>query len=171
MKLRETILEEHSKKQCLKIVAWVGADKKHFAQLMELMLYDEYRVAQRAAYAVSYAVQKQPELIKPWFGKMIKRMQQKDIHDAVRRNALRILQDVDIPDKHCGALFDTCNQYLHDLNEPIAVRAFAISVMSNIAQKFPDLKNEVRINAEGLLQCGVPALQSRGRRTLKEIKK
>ncbi len=169
--LRDTILEEHSKRQCNKIVAWVGDDKKRFAELITLMLKDEYRVAQRAAYPISYCVQKYPALIKPWIGRMIKRMQEKDIHDAVRRNALRIFEEVDIPEKHCGILFDLSNKYLHNINEPIAVRAFALSVMSNIAQKFPDLKNEVKVNAEALLQCGIPALESRGRRSLREISK
>jgi len=171
MKLRETILEEHSKKQCLKIVAWVGDDKKRFAELMNLMLRDEYRVAQRAAYPIGYCVQKHPTLIKPWFGKLIKKMQEKDIHVAVRRNSLRILEEVDIPEKYCGILFDLSNHYLHDVNETVAVRAFALTVMSNIAQKYPDLKNEVKLNAESLLQCGIPALESRGRRSLREMGK
>jgi len=171
MKLRDTILEEHSKKQCLKIVAWVDDDKERFAELMNLMLRDEYRVAQRAAYPISYCVQKYPALIKPWFGKLIKKMQENNIHVAVRRNALRILEEVDIPEKHCGILFDLGSKYLHDVNETVAVRASSLSVMSNIARKFPDLKNEVKINAEGLLQCGIPALESRGRRSLKEIGK
>jgi hypothetical protein len=171
MKLREQILKEHSKRNCTKIVNWVGDDKNNFAELMNLMLHDEYRVAQRAAYAVSYAVQAHPHLIKPWFGKMIKKMGDKTAHDAIRRNALRILEDVDIPEKHCGILFEMSNNYLHDLKEPIAVRAFSISVMCNIATKFSDLKSEVKINAEGLLQCGIPALEARGRNTLKQLSK
>lgn len=171
MKLRDAILEEHSKKQCLKIVTWVGDDKKRFAELMNLMLRDEYRVAQRAAYPLGYCVQKFPELIKPWFGKLIKKMQEKDIHVAVRRNALRILEEVGIPEKHCGILFDLSYKYLHDVNETVAVRASSLSVMSNIAQKYPDLKNEVKLNAESLLQCGIPALESRGRRSLREMGK
>ncbi len=171
MKLRDTILEEHSKKQCLKIVAWVGDDKARFGELMKLMLTDEYRVAQRAAYPIGYCVEKYPSLIKPWIGKMIKKMEDRTAHDAVRRNALRIFEEVDIPEKYCGILFDRSVKFLHDLSEPIAVRAFAISVMSNIAQKYPDLKNEVKINAESLLHCGIPALESRGKRSLREIKK
>jgi hypothetical protein len=107
----------------------------------------------------------------PWYRKMIKKMSEKNIHDAIRRNVLRILEDVDIPEKYCGELFEMSNKYLHDLQQPIAVRAFSISVMFNIAKKFPDLKNEVKINAESLLHCGIPALQSRGRNILKEIKK
>lgn len=171
MELRKAILKEHSKKQCLKIVAWVGDDKNNFAELINLMLNDEYRVAQRAAYPVSYCIRKHPGLVKPWFGKMIKKMGDKTSHDAVRRNILRVLEDVDIPEKYCGALFEISNGYLHNLNEPIAVRAFSISVMANIALKFPGLKNEVKLNAEGLLHCGIPALESRGRKTLKLLSK
>ena len=66
MKLREEILKEHSKRQCEKIVAWVGNDKKRFAELINLMLHDEYRVAQRAAWPVSFCVQEYPSLIIPW---------------------------------------------------------------------------------------------------------
>ncbi len=171
MKLRETILKEHSKKQCLKIVAWVGDDKNNFAELINLMLNDEYRVAQRAAYPVSYCIRKHPALVKPWYGRMIKKMGDKTSHDAVRRNILRVLEDMDIPEKYCGVLFEISNTYLHNIKEPIAVRAFSISVMANIAKKFPDLKTEVKLNAESLLQCGIPALEARGRNTLKMLSK
>lgn len=171
LNLRNTILAEHSKKQCDKIVAWVGNDKKRFAELMKLMLHDEYRVAQRAAYPVSFSVRKHPNLITPWFAKMIKRMQEKNIHDAVRRNALRIFEAIDIPEKYCGILFDISNKYLHDMAQPIAVRAFSLTIMSNIAGKYPELQNEVKINAESLLHCGTPALEARARQCLRQISK
>jgi hypothetical protein len=170
MDIREALIQEHSKAQMLKIVAYIGNDKKKFAELMTLMLTAEYRVAQRAAYPVSYCVKTHPALISPWFGKMIKKMGDKTAHDAIRRNALRILEDIDIPEKYCGELFEISNHYLHDIKEPIAVRAFSISVMYNIAQKYPDLKNEVKHNAESLLHCGIPALESRSRNILKQIK-
>jgi hypothetical protein len=169
MNIKEALLHEHSKKQCLKIVAYVGNDKELFAELITLMLTAEYRVAQRAAYSVSYCVQEHPDLIKPWFARMIKKMGDKHAHDAIRRNALRILENVDIPKKYCGQLFELSNNYLHDIKEPIAVRAFSISVMFNIARKYPDLKNEVQHNAESLLHCGIPALESRSRNILKQI--
>ena len=98
-------------------------------------------------------------------------MGDKTAHDAIRRNALRILEDINIPEKYCGELFEITNNYLHDIKEPIAVRAFAISVMFNIAKKYPDLKNEVRHNAESLLHCGIPALESRSRKALKQLVK
>jgi hypothetical protein len=50
MKLRETILKEHSKANCIRIVKWVGDDQKRFDELFSLFLNDEYRVVQRAAW-------------------------------------------------------------------------------------------------------------------------
>jgi hypothetical protein len=171
LNLRGTILAEHSKKQCNKIVAWVGSDRKRFGELMQLMLHDEYRVAQRVAYPISYCVRNHPSLLLPWFAKMIKRMQDKDVHVAVRRNALRIFEDIDIPKKYCGVLYELSDQYLHDLTQAVAVRAFALTVMLNISRKYPELQNEVRINAESLTQCGIPALESRSRQALSELAK
>lgn len=171
MDLRATLLEEHSKEQCKKIVRWVGGDKERFAQLITLMLTDEYRVAQRAAWPVSYCVEEYPSLIRPWLGRMIKKMQAPGIHDAIRRNALRILENVDIPEKNCGSLFDLCNNYLHNLKQPIAVRVFSLSVMANIALKFPELKKEVSLLAESLLHCGIPAMEARARLVLKKMRK
>ncbi|MGZ3864554.1 MAG: hypothetical protein ACXVPN_15495 [Bacteroidia bacterium] len=171
MNVRNEILKEHSKKQCLKIVKWVGNDKKRFAELINLMLQDEYRVAQRAAWPVSYCVEEYPSLMIPWYGKVIKRMQQKNIHNAIRRNSLRILENADIPEKHCGTLFELSNNYLHNLKEPIAVRVFSLSVMHNISKQFPELKNEVKITAESVLHCGIPAMEARARLVIKSLSK
>ena len=171
MKLREQILKEHSKKNCNKIVDWVGNDKNRFAELISLMLHDEYRVAQRAAWPVSYCVREYPSLLIPWFGKMMKKLNDKKVHNAVRRNTLRIFEDADIPEKYCGKLFEISNNYLHDIKEPIAVRVFSLSVMYNIAKKYPDLKVEVKHNAESFLHCGIMAMEARSRNILKAIKK
>ena len=171
MNIREALLQEHTKAQMLKIVAYVGSDKKRFAELMKLMLTDEYRVAQRAAWPVSHCIDTDKALLKPWLGKMIKKLTEKDIHDAIKRNTLRVLQDVDIPMAYCGALFDICYLYVHSLKEPIAVRAFSLSVLENISKKYPELRTEVVHDAESLLHCGIPALESRSRKIIKAIKK
>lgn len=155
----------------LKIAAWVGDSQKHFDELMLFMLCNEYRLAQRAAYPVSTCVERQPVFIKKWFSKLIKNLERNDIHDAVKRNTLRLLQGVNIPEKQCGALFEKAHLFLHDPDEPIAVRVFSLSVMANIAVKFPELKEEVLFNAESLLHCGIPAMESRARKIHKSIAK
>ncbi len=171
MHIKEALLQEHSRGQMLKIVAYIGNDKKLFADLISLMLTDDYRIAQRAAWPVSHCVENNPEFIKPWYSKLIKNLKHGNIHDAVKRNTLRILQDIDIPEKYCGELFDICYSFLHSIKEPIAVRAFALTVLVNISEKYPELKTEILHSTESLLQCGVPALESRSRHAIKGLNK
>src|SRR5689334_19715854 len=97
MKLRETILKEHSKANCARIVKWVGNDQKRFDDLFDLFLNDEYRVVQRAAWPVSYCVEDHPAFIKKHFAKLIKNLNKTGVHDAVKRNSIRLLQYVEIP--------------------------------------------------------------------------
>ena len=171
MNIKETLLQEHSKTQMIKIVTYIGNDKKLFKELMKLMLTAEYLVEQRAAWAVSICIEKNKSLLNPWIGKLVKNLENKAIHDAVKRNTLRILQNIEIPEKNCGDLYDSCYAFLHNLKEPIAVRAFALTVLTNISKKYPELKIEILHSAESLLQCGIPALESRGKQTIKKLSK
>ena len=170
MNIKEALLKEHSKSQTLKIVTYIGNDKKLFSELITLMLTAEYRIAQRAAWPVSCCIEKNKDLVKPWFGKMIKKLNQENIHDAIKRNTLRVLQDIDIPEKYCGKLYNICYAFLHSIQEPIAVRAFALTVLTNISKKYPELKTEVLHSAESLLHCGIPALESRCKQAIKKLK-
>ena|ERR1022692_4982688 len=92
MNLEETILKEHSKKQCDKIVRYIGISQERFAELMKLFFEWKYRVTQRAAWPVSYCVRNHPQLIKPYFKKLLDNLEKKNLQDAVIRNTLRLLQ-------------------------------------------------------------------------------
>lgn len=89
MNIREEILKEHSRKQTNKIVKSIGNDSKKFKELMHLFFTDEYRVVQRSAWMVNNCAEAHPELIKPYLEKMIDYLQM-PVHDAVRRNTVRI---------------------------------------------------------------------------------
>src|SRR6185436_6962050 len=102
MDLRATILSERSKAQTNKIVKWIGSDQKKFDQLFKLFLNDEYRVVQRAAWPLSYCVMAQPELIQKHFSKLIRNLQKPGIGDSVKRNSVRLLQNLTIPEKLQG---------------------------------------------------------------------
>jgi hypothetical protein len=106
MNLRETILEEHSKANCTSIVKWIGNSQDRFDQLFDLFLHDEYRIVQRAAWPVSNCVIDHPELIKKHFSKLIANLDKPNIHDAVVRNTLRLLQHVSIPKRLHGKIMD-----------------------------------------------------------------
>lgn len=70
MKLREQILKEQSKVNCIKIVNWVGNNQQRFDELFNLFLKDEYRAEQRASWPISNCVMEHPEFIKKHWNKL-----------------------------------------------------------------------------------------------------
>ena len=169
MNLESEILKEHSKLQSQKIAAWVGNDIDRFEQLMKLFLHGEYCIVQRASWIVTLCSDKYPELVEPWLPKMIKKMQEKGGHVAIKRNMLHILQFIEIPRKLQGVLTNLCFDYLTSLEAPIAVKAFSMTVLANITKEEPDLKNELRIIIEQMLPYSGPGIQSRGKKVLKQL--
>jgi hypothetical protein len=65
MNLRAALLEVHSKAQAEKISAYVGDDPERFGELIKLLLGPVYRISQRAAWPVSFCIERKPELVKP----------------------------------------------------------------------------------------------------------
>lgn len=169
MNLEFEILKEHSKRQVVKISTWIDNDEKRFDSLMDLFLNGEYRVAQRASWIVSHCAERHPDLISPWLLRMVKKATHQGVHDAVKRNVVRILQFVDIPKKLQGPVAGLCFGFLQSVDAPIAVKAFSMSVLANIAAVQPDLKRELSLVIEEMMPYGGPAVQARAKKVLRKI--
>jgi hypothetical protein len=167
--LREELLREHSKKQCEKIRAWVGDDQQRFDELFKLFLKGEYRLTQRAAWPLSYCVQDHPGLIKKGFGRLVRNLSVPGIHDAVKRNTVRILQHVDIPKQYQGELMKTCFRYVASPREAIAIKVFALTVLTNLAELYPGIKNELKLLVEQQLPTASAGFRSRAREELRRV--
>ncbi|HEY2847054.1 MAG TPA: hypothetical protein VGI80_04500 [Pyrinomonadaceae bacterium] len=163
MNLCDEILAEHSKRQTAKIVGWVGDDPKRFGELMRLFLGEVYRITQRAGWPLSNCVEKHPELIAPYFGKLLAQVERDDVHVAVRRNVVRLLQFVEIPGRYEGRIFDACYALLDDPKEPVAVRVFSMTVAAKIAKDAPELLDELRLVATKYPHLMTPGFRARMR--------
>jgi hypothetical protein len=170
MNLRDALLKEHSKANKLSIVEWIADDTGRFRALLQLFLHDEYRVVQSAAGCLSIVAERHPELVTPHLTAMVQRLQERGLPDAVRRNILRILQHVPLPEALHGQLMNSCFNLLEDPKEPIAVRAFGMTVLGRLAKTYPDLKVELRAIIEAALQQQPsPGFKSRAGKVLKMI--
>lgn len=170
MDIRSTLEKGHSKSITSQIVNYVDSNQKRFNELITIFLEGPHRTTQRAAWPLSYAAINHPKLIEPHFSSILKMLDKKDAHDAVKRNIVRLLQFVDIPTKHQGKVVEKCFK-LMDPKEPIAVRAFAMTVIANIAKTQPALRSELRIIIEDQLPYGSPGYQSRGKKILRQLEK
>lgn len=171
MNLLKEILQEHSRPQMIRIVNYVGANEKRFAELVGIFLNGPYRVTQRAAWPLSNCVELHPELVKPHLKKLISFLGKSGEHDAVKRNILRFLQFVPIPRSLQGRTTALCFQFLGDTKEPIAIRVFSMTVLANLAKENPELKNEIIPMIEDQMPYGSAGFVSRGKKILKELKR
>lgn len=171
MNIREELLKEknHSKQQALKISEYACSSSKNFKELMQCFLSNEYRLAQRAAWSVSWAAQKQPSIIQPHIKNLIKQLPRKDVHDAVIRNSVRILQKIEIPEEFHGEIINKCFVFIESNETPVAIKAFSLTTLFNLSKDYPDIKNELRLVIEERWNYETAAFKSRGKRILKKL--
>lgn len=179
MKIRANILvmnlinELHkapSKAQRDRIVAFIGANQNRFDQLVDIFLAGPYRLTQRAAWPLSYCVEKHPDLVKPHLKKMLNLLGRPAVPVSVKRNTVRLLQFINVPKALQGKTAAICFGFLADVNEPVAVRVFAMTVLGNIATLQPALAGEIKILIEDQLPFASAGFISRARRVLKAIR-
>ena len=169
MDLEAEILKEHSKRQTVRIAKWIGPDKRRFHQLMELLLHGDRLVTQRAAWILSSCYEFHPQLITPWLPALVKKMQEPDVHDALKRNVVRLLACIDIPKPLLGTVTSLCFDYLNAVDAPIAVKVHSMSVLQKVAEKEPDLKRELQTSIELMIPYVGPACQARARIVIKQL--
>lgn len=171
MDIRTELLAEHSRVQAEKIAKWIGNKPDRFDKFIHFFLHDEYKVVQRAAWVLSVVAEKHYELAKPWLPQMIAKMQEQGVHVAVKRNVVRILQFLEIPEELHGDVMNVCFDMLADPKETIAVRAFSMTVLANLSKHYPDIKHELITIIENQLEQGASAgFIARSKKLLKQLK-
>ena len=167
MNIREALLAEHSKHQTNEIVRYISKDPKRFAELMSIFFAGPYRATQRAAWPISYCIEYHPELVKPYFGRLISLLEKPEGHDAIRRNVARLLQFVDIPSRFKSRMFEACFNLVDDPKQPVAVRVFAMTVAAKAAEGHSDLIRELALVIGKYYKNGSAGFRARARMVLK----
>ncbi|MAY83369.1 MAG: hypothetical protein CMP59_04470 [Flavobacteriales bacterium] len=173
MNIKEKLADEHSMRISQEIQQYVKDDLSLFSELIDILLGDEKKIAQRAALAVNWCFDYDPAGFKNEADRLIKAfLKRKDIHVAIRRCIIRNLQFIEVPEKYQAQLFDRFLLILHQEDETIAVKAFSMRVAYNICKELPELKVEleeaIRLNLEQSTSAGV---QNRGKKILKKLAK
>jgi hypothetical protein len=167
--LREEILKEHSKVHALKIAGYACESKTNFKELMKCFLDDEYRLAQRAAWSVSWAARKKPEMIYPHLESLVSVLHKKNVHDAVIRNSIRVLQGIEIPDKFHGQVMDACFRFMEKPSTPVAIKVFSLTTLFNLSKKYPEIKPELKLIIEDNWEHETAAFRSRAKKILPKL--
>jgi hypothetical protein len=170
MNLKDALLREYSRAQMLRITDYIGEDPKRFRELLTLFIGDNYRITQRAAWPLSHCVEKHPHLLDKYLTTLLDQLE-KPHHNAVTRNIIRLLQFADIPDNEAGRVMNLCFDRLMQAGEPVANKAFSLTVLANLAKRYPEIKNEILLCIETQLPNASPGFRARAKQVRRQLEK
>ena len=167
MNLKAEILKADFKDQAVFVAEEINGDEEKFAELMKLFFSKDNRTCQRAAWIVSHCADKNPWLLFPYVNKLVKNLYN-DVGDATKRNTVRVLQLVEIPEELWGETIEICFRYLTS-NEAVAIKVFSMTVLYNLSLKVPEITTELKVVIEDQLPYGSAGFKSRAKKILAKL--
>ena len=168
MNLLESLKKSPTPAKFKQLITYIGEDKQRFSNLILIYLNGPERITQRAATLLVHYAQKQPELIIGQLAIILKHLHPQATV-AIKRNTVRFLQDIAIPKRWQGKVTDICFSFLASHQESIAVKAFSMTVLANIAVENTELKNELIPIIEDQMPFGSAGFRNRGAKVLKQL--
>jgi hypothetical protein len=169
MNLAQTIPERYSQVEFKPIIDWIGGSEEHFAELMEIFFDGNTRKNQYAAGLMIHCMDRWSYLLTPYVKRLILNLQKPNLHDAIKRNTVRVLQDVEIPEHLHGTMADIAFAYLQNPSEAIAIKVFSMTIIYNLTKKYPELKEELHFILEEQMPFQSAGFRSRAGKILRDL--
>lgn len=124
------------------LIAHLNAHPEQFEEAMALALSDKQPYAWRAAWLLWGCMEENDPRFRGYIKKMISALPFKN--DNQKRDLLLILLKMELDEGDEGLLFETCVPVWQDVSKKPAVRRIALTALLKIAQKYPELVQEIR---------------------------
>lgn len=151
-----------------------ASDQSKLDLLINFFLGNNSRLQQRSSNVINHFFELFPQRLLQYADRIIFVLKQEEIHPAVKRNVVRLMQLIDLSllkDEVLSFLINTCFVFLQNTKEPIAVRAFSMTVLYHASLIYPELRNELRPILEEVLIYGSAGEKSRAQKTLNSFRK
>ena len=114
MELRELLAIEHSRANRDRVIAYIGGSQTRFDELMSIFFGADRRQAQLASWPMSHAVLAHPELIGKHWNRLLLNLEKPAVPEipAVKRNSIRLMQEIDLPRRYHGRIMDLCFRFI-----------------------------------------------------------
>jgi len=122
------------------------AEVEYFHEILEFSLQDNEKYAWRAAYTLQKIYRKNDERIRPHLLNIIKAIEGKS--DGHQRELLKLTRKMKVDEDEEGFLFDVCIGLWENPNKQPSVRIWAFRLFYGIAQKHPELLEEIQFLLE-----------------------
>ena len=150
--------------------AEVNSMPSNFKLLLDIALNDDRHISWRAAYLVDQMHDKEAQILIPYIDSIINNLKIQK-HAGKKRHFLRMLTSHEISEEHSGFMVEYCLKAFQSAKEPVAVKVHAMQILFNIAQKEPDLKEEIALVIEHEMEYHATAgILSRGKKLLSKLR-
>lgn len=172
MNIREELLkyQVQSKAQAMQIATDAAGSEMVLGELIDCFTSGDTRLTQRAAWSLSWVAQKNPEAIQPYINIIVSQISRPEAHDAVIRNSLRILEDIEIPEQFHGEVLNACFDFIQKKHTAVAIKAFSLHVIFNLSKLYPEIRNELKLVIQENIEFETAAFRSRGKKLLAKLK-
>ena len=142
VKLMETALE-HLLTNTYKadLIAYIAVHPEVFEEAIQIAVSDKQPYAWRAAWLLWSCMEVNDQRIIGYTKNIIDALS--STNDNHQRELLIILQHLELSDEFEGILFEICVSVWEQINKKPSVRINAFKLIVKIAQKYPDLSNEI----------------------------
>ena len=168
--IRKQLLLGLSKSNAECIADYIGHDRERFHELIQLLCQTDSIISARAGMVLSKCADNYPHLVEPHLKQLILNLKN-EIPDAVKRNTIRVLQDIEIPDPLLEVTTDALFTIMENRHEPIAVKVFTMSVLFNICLKIPELAKELKLLIEDQMPYGSAGFKNRGKKIIQKLER
>ncbi len=123
------------------MIDYMNKHPEAFDEALQLALTNKQPYAWRAAWLLWSCLNENDMRVVPYVTDIVNSLNGKN--DGHQRELLKILYMMDIEDTHEGFIFDLCVDIWERINKQPSVRINAFKIIIKIAQKHPDLFNEI----------------------------
>jgi len=153
-------------------IIWAGDNPEKFKCLVNLIIdYKDPNIRNRASWVLSYIACDYPPLLAKHWTHFVKVLIHSSTPSPIIRNLVRFMQEVKIPEKHQGIIINRCFELVNNPQQDIAIRAFALTVIANHLQAYPEIAGELKLSIEELLPYASAGLKNRAGKILNKINK
>ena len=151
------------------ILQWIGTDASRVRELISLLRSGDELLTFQAAWVLGHYGELHPHVLTPWSRVLLGLVAGEDISDAVRRGIFRAFQFVTFPPSLLGKAFALAFDHLSSPARPVAVRAYAMTVVERAVRQKPALANEVRAQLLHFPSESPPGILARARIVLHQM--
>jgi hypothetical protein len=170
MNLIDLLKLEPSRSNIDQIINIVTSNPELFDTLWDIYLQNKDPESRRAAWAIDLLNEQ---------GYQFKRFDLNEIinllpslkHQGMKRHSLRIIFSKEIPEDQIGVLTDICFRWLESPASSVAVKMFAIKILTKVAEKEPTISRELIEIIEIQLDESTAGFRSIGLKTIRKLSK